>query len=49
LGDNDVNADICRVLSELPPYKQIGKIVLREEEFVKNSSRKIKRGEIVKQ
>ncbi|MBQ6937858.1 MAG: AMP-binding protein [Clostridia bacterium] len=49
LGDNDVNADICRVLSELPPYKQIGKIVMRDEEFVKNSSRKIKRGEIVKQ
>lgn len=48
LGDADVNADICKVLSELPSYKQIGKIVMREEEFVKNSSRKIKRGEIVK-
>jgi len=48
LGNADVNADICRVLSELPPYKQIGKIVMREDEFVKNTSQKIKRGEIVK-
>ncbi len=48
LGDSDVNADICSVLKELPSYKQISKIVLRETEFVKNSSQKIKRNEIVK-
>ena len=48
LGDADVNADICKVLSELPSYKQIGKIIMREEEFVKNTSQKIKRGEIQK-
>ena len=48
LGDSDVNADICAVLKELPAYKQISKIVLRDTDFVKNSSQKIKRGEIVK-
>lgn len=48
LGDRDVNADICEVLKELPAYKQISKIVLRDTDFVKNSSQKIKRGEIAK-
>ncbi|MEE0867584.1 MAG: AMP-binding protein [Clostridia bacterium] len=48
LGDHDVNADICGVLSILPSYKQIGKIVMRDKEFVKNSSQKIKRDEIEK-
>ncbi len=48
LGDSDVNADICRVLNILPSYKQIGKIVMRETEFIKNTSQKIKRAEIHK-
>lgn len=48
IGDADVNGDICNVLSELPSYKQITKIVMRESEFVKNTSQKIKRGEIEK-
>ena len=48
MGDADINADICKVLSELPSYKQISKIVMREEEFKKNTSQKIKRGEIIK-
>lgn len=48
LGESDVNADICRVLSDLPAYKQIGKIVMRDEDFPKNASQKIKRGEIHK-
>ncbi len=48
IGNADVNADICKVLAELPAYKQIGKIVMRNEEFIKNSSRKIVRGKIEK-
>ncbi len=48
IKDADVNADIHKVLSELPAYKQIGKIVMREEEFIKNSSKKIVRGKIEK-
>lgn len=48
IKDADVNADICKVLAELPAYKQIGKIVMREEEFIKNSSKKIVRGKIEK-
>ena len=48
LGDADVNADVCRVLSELPSYKQISKIVMRDTEFPKNASQKIVRGKIEK-
>ncbi len=48
MGESDVNQDICEVLKELPSYKQISKIVLRDEEFKKNASRKILRGEIKK-
>ena len=48
IKDADVNADVCKVLAELPAYKQIGKIVMRDEEFIKNSSRKIVRGKIEK-
>ena len=29
LGDADINADVHRMLAELPSYKQINKIVLR--------------------
>lgn len=46
LGNSDVNADICKVLSPLPSYKQISKIVMRDKEFAKNTSQKIKRAEI---
>ena len=48
IGDADVNADVCKVLAELPAYKQIGKIEMRNEEFIKNSSMKIVRGKIEK-
>lgn len=48
IGDADVNADVCKVLSELPSYKQISKIVMRDEEFPKNASQKIVRGKIEK-
>ncbi len=48
MGDADLNADVHKVLAELPSYKQIGKIVTRNEEFIKNSSRKIQRGKIEK-
>ena len=48
MGDADVNADVCRVLAELPSYKQISKIVMRDTEFPKNASQKIVRGKIEK-
>ncbi len=48
LGDADVNADVHKVLSELPSYKQITKIVMRDTEFPKNASQKIVRGKIEK-
>lgn len=35
--------DIDTSLSQLPRYKQISKVVIRDKEFVKNSSNKIKR------
>ena len=37
-----------RINESLPTYKRIQKIVMRDKEFVKNSSQKIKRGEIEK-
>lgn len=48
IGDSDINADVHKVLSELPSYKQITKIVLRDEEFPRNTSQKIVRGKIEK-
>ncbi len=48
MGDADVNADVCRVLADLPSYKQITKIVMRDTEFPKNASQKIVRGKIEK-
>ena len=48
MGDADVNADVCGVLAELPSYKQISKIVMRDTEFPKNASQKIVRGKIEK-
>lgn len=38
-----VLADVKEALKELPAYKQVSKIVLRDEPFEKNSSNKIKR------
>lgn len=35
--------DIDASLSQLPRYKQISKVVIRDKEFIKNSSNKIKR------
>lgn len=47
LGEEDIKArlkkDIDEVLSEQPRYKQMSEVVIRETEFVKNSSNKIKR------
>lgn len=47
LGTPDIEAklktDIHEALKELPVYKQVSKVVIRNEEFVKNSSRKIRR------
>ena len=47
-ADNDtktarLKADIAKVLEELPSYKRISEIVIRDEEFAKNTSNKIKR------
>ncbi len=41
-------ADVSKVLSELPQYKHIAKIVLRDEEFPKTTTKKIKRNEVIK-
>ncbi len=47
MNEPDIKArlkkDIDSSLSELPRYKQISEIVIRDKEFVKNSSNKIKR------
>jgi long-chain acyl-CoA synthetase len=39
----EVFKDIKRLTRALPVYKQITKVVVREEEFPKTTSRKIKR------
>ncbi len=41
-------ADISAVLKELPSYKHINKVVLRDEEFPKTSSKKIRRNALKK-
>lgn len=41
--------DVAVVCSELPAYKHVSKIILRDREFEKNTSNKIKRNKIVKQ
>lgn len=47
MGITDVakqfKADVFEALKELPVYKQINSVVIRDTEFEKNSSRKIKR------
>ena len=47
MGITDVakqfKADVFEALNELPVYKQINSVVIRDTEFEKNSSRKIKR------
>lgn len=47
MNEPDIKArlkkDIDEALAELPRYKQISEVVIRETEFVKNSSNKIKR------
>jgi len=44
----NLKKDISSVCRMLPPYKQIQKIILRKEEFDKTTSKKIKRGNIIK-
>ena len=39
----ELRANIDKQLAELPPYKQIKDIILRDEPFPKTSSKKIKR------
>jgi len=39
----EVLKDIKKVSRDLPVYKQISKIVIRDEEFDKTTSKKIKR------
>ncbi len=41
-------ADVSEVLKELPSYKHINKIVIRDNEFEKTSSKKIKRNAVGK-
>ena len=43
-----IKEDVKKNLSQLPSYKQINKIVLRDTEFPKNASQKIVRGKIEK-
>ena len=47
MNEPDIKArlkkDIDEALAELPRYKQISEVVIRDTEFVKNSSNKIKR------
>lgn len=47
MNESDIKArlkkDIDEALAELPRYKQISEVVIRDTEFVKNSSNKIKR------
>ncbi len=47
--EEKLRKDIDLALSDLPRYKQISKIKIREKEFVKNSSNKIKRNLIGKE
>lgn len=42
-SEEKVARDVKEALSELPSYKQISKIILRDEPFEKNSTNKIKR------
>ncbi len=52
MGDIDIQekfkADVKDACSELPTYKQISKVVIRETEFDKTTTKKIKRQNIVK-
>ncbi len=42
-----IRDDISRVMKELPIYKQVSRINIRKEEFIKTTTNKIKRNEIV--
>lgn len=45
--ETKVRDDVSRVMKELPIYKQVSRINIRKEEFVKTTTNKIKRNEIV--
>lgn len=47
--EEQLKKDVAAVCSELPSYKHVSKIILRDKEFEKNTSNKIKRNKIVKQ
>lgn len=44
----NLKRDITAACKSLPPYKQIQKIILRQQEFEKTTSKKIKRNTIIK-
>lgn len=43
-----IRDDVSRVMKELPVYKQVSRINIRKEEFIKTTTNKIKRNEIEK-
>lgn len=47
--EEQLKQDVAAACSELPSYKHISKIIIRNEEFEKNTSKKIRRNKIVKQ
>lgn len=47
--EEQLKKDVSAVCSELPSYKHIAKIIIRDEEFEKTTSNKIRRNKIVKQ
>ena len=46
--ETKIREDISRVMKELPVYKQVSRINIRKEEFIKTTTNKIKRNEIEK-
>lgn len=45
--ETKIREDISKVMKVLPIYKQVSRINIREEEFIKTTTNKIKRNEIV--
>ena len=43
LDKNGINGAVEQLNRELPPFKRIGRVVFRDEEFEKTTTRKIKR------
>ncbi len=47
-AEETFKADVSAAVKELPQYKHISKIVLRDDEFPKTTTKKIKRNEVIK-